>query len=112
MIYDPIGLLDNVLIVSQKLAIFCLLPACGISVIACMDEFVHDPATSNDLEVDDQIRSEKELIINPMMPGIKYYYLLSVFIINSFREGRRREFGNSISSMHQNDHNIYNVHCI
>ena len=66
MIYDPIGLPDHVLTVSQKLAIFCLLLAWGISVIARMDEFVHAPATSNDLEVDDQIRSEKELIINPM----------------------------------------------
>ena len=100
MIYDPIGLLDNVLIVSQKLAIFCLLLTWGISVIARMDEFVHAPAISNELKVDVQIRSDKELIMNPMKPGIKYYYyLLSVFIINSFREGRWREFGNNISSI-------------
>ena len=56
MIYNPIGLTVHALIVSQKLAIFCLLLAWGISVIARMDEFVHAPATSNDLEVDDQIR--------------------------------------------------------
>ena len=112
MVYNPIGLPDHVLIVSQKLAIFCLLLTWGISVIARMDEFVHAPATSNDLEVDDQIRSEKELSINPMKPGIKYYYLLTAFIINSFRLGRWREFGNNILSMHQNGRNIYTVHCI
>ena len=112
MVYNPIGLPDHVLIVSQKLAIFCPLVTWGILVIARMDEFVHAPATSNELEVDDQVRSDKELIINPMKPGIKYYYLLSVFIINSFREGRWREFGNNILSMHQNGRNIYTVHCI
>ena len=112
MIYDPIGLPDHVLIVSQKLAIFCLLLSWGISVIARMDEFVHAPATSNDFEVDDQIRPEKELSINQMKPWIKYYYLLSAFIVNSFREGRHREFDNNISSMCQNSRNIYNVHCI
>ena len=112
MIYDTIGLPDHVLIVSQKLAIFCPLVTWGILVIARMDEFVHAPATSNELEVDDQVRSDKELIINPMKPGIKYYYLLSVFIINSFSEGRQRKFGNKISSMHQTGHNIYNVECI
>ena len=41
MIYDPIGLTDRALIVSQKLTIFCLLPASDLSVIARMDEFVH-----------------------------------------------------------------------
>ena len=71
MIPDPIGLTDRALIVSQKLAIFCLLLAWGISVIARMDEIVHASAISNDLEVDDQIRSEKELIINPVKPVIK-----------------------------------------
>ena len=46
MIHDPIGLTDRALIVSQKLTIFCLLPACFLLVIACMDEFIHPPATT------------------------------------------------------------------
>ena len=94
MVYNPIGLPDHVLIVSQKLAIFCLLLTWGISVIARMDEFVHPPATTNDLELDDQIRPEKELSKRTMKPESKDYYLVRAFIINTCRKGSRSDFSN------------------